>query len=40
MQMSAIITKEMTERVISHSKETMHLHPTMIMMDAYLLCST
>ena len=39
-QMSAIITKEMTEGVISHSKETMCLHPTMIMMDAYLLCST
>ena len=40
MPMSAIITKEMTEGVISHNKEIMHLHTTMIMMDAYLLCCT
>ena len=36
MQMSAIITSQVTEEVASHSKEIMHQHQMLQMMDVYL----
>ena len=36
MQMSAIITSQVTEDVTGHSKEVMHQHQMLQMMDVYL----